>query len=307
MAINFVRQPSETPNVRNIDDIIPFRYAYGNQNGYVKDKGNELSYTINGSNFRINSGRVVLFGVESDIDANGVTITVDNVATTRYYSVYYKVNMATNTTSIESEFSTTDYPEIDPGDDLTANTSGSANLELYRFTALNGIISNVTKIVEEIDYVNKKTKVDNASNSDKVQNVDLSGNSVATFGNYILPKKKLLWSGEERTTSENPELFINKPTDLNVGDTIEIEYSIGVGGNLGHDFLKIKYVLPVDYPSYQQCFCHLYGVYSTGTFYISNLTIQENYNRLSFLRAHALGDNSDKVDIVIYSIYKIIE
>ena len=83
MAINFVRQPSETPNVRNIDDIIPFRYAYGNQNGYVKDKGNELSYTINGSNFRINSGRVVLQGVESDIDANGVTITVDNVATTR--------------------------------------------------------------------------------------------------------------------------------------------------------------------------------------------------------------------------------
>lgn len=152
MAINFVRQPSETPNVRNIDDIVPFRYAYGNQNGYVKDKGNELSYTVNGSNFRINSGRVVLFGVESDIDANGVTITVDNVATTRYYSVYYHVNLSTNTTSIESTYSTEDYPTIPTGDDLTANTSGTANLELYRFEALYGVINNVNKIVQRIVY-----------------------------------------------------------------------------------------------------------------------------------------------------------
>ena len=29
MGIRMVRQPSQTPNVTNIDDIIPFRYAYG--------------------------------------------------------------------------------------------------------------------------------------------------------------------------------------------------------------------------------------------------------------------------------------
>ena len=219
MAINFVRQPSETPNVRNIDDIVPFRYAYGNQNGFVKDKGNELSYTINGSNFRINSGRVVLFGVESDIDANGVTITVDNVATTRYYSVYYKVNMATNTTSIESEYSTTDYPEIDPGDDLTANTSGTANLELYTFTALNGIISNVTKVVQRIVYTDEALDGYDSSKGtieERLTNLGFKSDTTTQFsssvqtyintsqcyinfyrqGNYVLGKIKLSFKGQ---------------------------------------------------------------------------------------------------------------
>ena len=152
MSINMVRQPSETPNIKNIDDIVPFRYAYGNQNGYVLGKGNELSHLVNGSDFRINSGRVVLQGVESDIDANGVVITIENVTETRYFSVYYQVNLANNTVSIKSEFDTAGYPAIDEGDDLTKNNSGIANLELYRFAALSGEISNVQKIVKQIPY-----------------------------------------------------------------------------------------------------------------------------------------------------------
>lgn len=204
MAINFVRKPSETPNVRNIDDIIPFRYAYGNQNGYVKDRGNELSYTVNGSNFRINSGRVVLFGVESDIDANGVTITVDNVPMTRYYSVYYKVNMATNTTSIESDYSTTDYPVISTGDDLTANTSGSANLVLYTFSALNGVISNVQKVVSVIPYPLEGYNISKGTIEERLSNLGfkqgsiqlISGitalkNTLTRQGNYVLGTLRL--------------------------------------------------------------------------------------------------------------------
>ena len=152
MGISMVRKPSETPNVTNIDDIIPFRYAYGNQNGYVIDKGNELSYTINGNEFRINSGRIVLDGVESDIDANGVAITVDPIAGTRYYTVYYQVNLATNTTLIDSENDSAGYPTIPKGDDLTENSAGIANLELYHFEANNGVISNVEKVVKDIVY-----------------------------------------------------------------------------------------------------------------------------------------------------------
>lgn len=153
MGIRMVRQPSETPNVTNIDDIIPFRYAYGNQDGYVIGKGTELSYTIDGSTFRINSGRVVLQGVETDIDANGVSFTIDNASETRYYSVYYEVNLATQTTAIKlSSYSTSGYPTIDAGDDLTVNSSGIARLELYRFTANSGIISNVKKVSKAIEY-----------------------------------------------------------------------------------------------------------------------------------------------------------
>ena len=152
MAIKMVRKPSETPNITNIDDFIPFRYAYGNQNGYVKGKGNEVSYTINGANFKINSGRLVLQGVETDIDSSGYTITIDNSSEKRYFTVYYTVNLGTNTVSINNQYSTSTYPTISSGDDLTVTTNGIANLVLYKFTAQSSVISNVTKVVQEITY-----------------------------------------------------------------------------------------------------------------------------------------------------------
>ena len=180
MAIKMVREPSETPNINNIDDIIPMRYAYGGQNGYVIGKGTEISNTINGSNFIINSGRLVLQGVECDIDATGVTITIDNIATKRYYVIYLQVNLATNIVSVESSYDTADYPVIDSGDDLTENSSGIARMILYKFTAINGIISEVNKIVESVKYIN-----DNFIKNVKVNNSLNSTNSILKYdGNY---------------------------------------------------------------------------------------------------------------------------
>lgn len=181
MGIRMVRQPSETPNVTNIDDIIPFRYAYGNQDGYVIGKGNEISHTIDGSTFRINSGRIVLQGVETDIDANGVSFTIDNASETRYFVVYYEVNLATQTTSIKlSNYDTAGYPNIELGDDLTANSSGIARLPLYRFTATSGVVSNVTKTAKAIEYITDWV-INNFQTEEKTQ-----------FGEYVFSKMKLL-------------------------------------------------------------------------------------------------------------------
>ena len=152
MAISMVRKPSETPNINNIDDIIPFRYAYGNQNGYVINRGSEISHTVNGNQFIINSGRLVIQGVESDIDANGITLTIDSVSETRYYIVYHEINLATNTANIKVQFDTATYPTINEGDDLTQNSSGIATLILYKFIAQNGVISSVEKVVKPINY-----------------------------------------------------------------------------------------------------------------------------------------------------------
>ena len=152
MAIEMVRIPSETPNISNTDDFVGLRYAYGNQNGYVIGKGQECSYTINGSKFRINSGRLVLQGVECDIDANGVEVTIDNVATKKYYTVYLQVNLATNETKILAMSDTSGYPTIESGDDLTQNTTGIAKMELYHFDATSGVISNVQKVAKAIQY-----------------------------------------------------------------------------------------------------------------------------------------------------------
>lgn len=152
MAIEMVRIPSETPNISNTDDFVGLRYAYGNQNGYVIGKGQECSYTISGSKFKVNSGRLVLQGVECDIDANGVEVTIDNVATKKYYTVYLQVNLATNETKILAMSDTSGYPTIESGDDLTQDTTGIAKMELYHFDATSGVISNVSKVLKAIQY-----------------------------------------------------------------------------------------------------------------------------------------------------------
>lgn len=152
MAIEMVRIPSETPNIANIDDFVGLRYAYGNQDGYVANKGNECSYSINGNIFKINSGRLVLQGVECDINANGVEITIESISATRYFTIYLQVNLALNETKILSQYDTATYPIIESGDDLTQDTSGVARLPLFHFVATNGVISSVEKIVGGINY-----------------------------------------------------------------------------------------------------------------------------------------------------------
>ena len=171
MAIEMVRIPSETPNISNTDDFVGLRYAYGNQNGYVIGKGQECSYTISGSKFKVNSGRLVLQGVECDIDANGVEVTIDNVATKKYYTVYLQVNLATNETKILAMSDTSGYPAIESGDDLTQNITGIAKMELYHFDATSGVISNVQKVAKAIQY--NRAELNIMSSSKLVQKSDV--------------------------------------------------------------------------------------------------------------------------------------
>jgi hypothetical protein len=152
MGLRFIRQPSDTPSVSNADDAVMVRYAYGGYDGYIKGKGAELSYTINGTIFRINSGVLSLQGYETEIDANGWELDVGTIPTTQYFSIYYEVNLATQATDIKSTYDTAGYPTISSGDDLNANITGTARLLLYRVRANNGVISVVNKMVMPIQY-----------------------------------------------------------------------------------------------------------------------------------------------------------
>lgn len=252
MAIKMVREPSDTPNINNIDDIVPMRYAYGNQNGFVIGKGNEISNSVSGLNFTVNSGRLVLQGVECDIDATGVTITIDNIATKRYYTVYLEVNLGLNTATIKNEYDTATYPTIDTGDDLTENTTGVARLPLYQFTATSGIIGEVNKVVESVKYINesfiKNVKVNNAS---KVNNLEIKQdeNGIIKNSNNIISQKQLLWSGSFYSGDENVSFSLNRT--FNDGDIIEIavnNYSIYMKGKFPEysPFLRFHYSA-VDY------------------------------------------------------------
>ena len=222
MSIKMVREPSETPNINNIDDIIPMRYAYGGQNGFVIGKGTEISNTVSGLNFTVNSGRLVLQGVECDIDATGVTITIDNIATTRYYVVYLQVNLGLNTAQILDTYDTATYPNIDTGDDLTENTTGIARLPLYKFVATSGVISEVNKVVESVKYINesfiKNVKVDNAAQAD---NATTSSNTIKVNNVEITqPLRQYQLILDTTTISLNGTA--NFENNLARGDTIEV-------------------------------------------------------------------------------------
>ena len=200
MAINMVRRPSTEQNkyfVKNTDDIIPMRYAYGNQDGYVKDKGSEIGYEIIGTTFRVLSGRLVLQGVESDINANGVDIEITNDGNTNYYVVYYNVNLGTNTVSVLATYSTSGYPELPENDDLTANTSGSARLVLYRFTATGGQISSesVEKVVKRVNYSVYRLVYDSYINHDDgLKNINIPASKKILVEYHLFSSIKLVQS-----------------------------------------------------------------------------------------------------------------
>lgn len=261
MAIKMVREPSETPNINNIDDIVPMRYAYGNQNGFVIGKGNEISNSVSGLNFTVNSGRLVLQGVECDIDATGVTIIIDNIATKRYYTIYLEVNLGLNTATIKSEYDTATYPNIDAGDDLTENTTGIARLPLYRFTATSGIIGEVNKVVESIKYINenfiKNVKVNNATNSTKINDISITRTDEGILktdtiiwdadipshkvGDIIIPQYKVVYTGGKEIGSANKASFTAITSGINVYKTYEIELGISNYGEFVHTTLKLEF------------------------------------------------------------------
>ena len=219
MAIRFIRKPSDTPNINNTDDTRLLRYALGDYNGYIKNKGTELSYTINGSTFKINSGIVVLQGYDVEIDANGWELAVDNVATKRYFSVYLEINLAAQTADIKSMYDTAGYPTILSGDDLTASTTGTARLLLYTFTAASGVVAEVTKKVERIDYPKALLQAEAAARqTEDAKKLDKAGH----------PAFRVMIINDRGNVTTTPSGTANSVV-LGNGGTVEIAESVTSG------------------------------------------------------------------------------
>ena len=178
--IKIVREPSDTPNIQNTDDFVGLRYSYGDYNGYVNNKGQMLAYQINVSTFKVLSGRAVVNGVEVDIDANGASITIDNISQTQAHSLYIRVNLAT----MKADLFDVIGNDLPTSDDLTANTTGMAYLLLYTFSSTAGVISNVVKKVERViglkEVVSGITPVAKAAQADNSTAADLAEDSKKT-------------------------------------------------------------------------------------------------------------------------------
>ncbi len=185
MGIKIVREPSETPNINNTDDFVPFRYAYGNQDGYVIGKGNEVNIEqVDTKSVLIKSGRFVVQGVEVDIDANGIPVDFDDVPQNSdvFVTVYAEVSLATNSVSVQKVFDTVDYPVVDKGDDLTHITNGTGNIEIAHIKLSNGSILNTDKTINPIQYSLNITK---------------DRNGVLRLGDKIIPQETLLWEAAD--------------------------------------------------------------------------------------------------------------
>lgn len=318
MSIEMVRIPSETPNISNIDDFVGLRYAFGNQDGYILDKGNECSYTINGAIFKINSGRLVLQGIECDIDANGVEITVDNVSTKRYYSVYLQVNLALNETKILSTYDTATYPTIAVGDNLTKNTTGTARLVIYNFEAINGVISNVQKNIKQIQYLKdfKPQESFNSDNSKKINDLELKRDDVGVLkiNDIVIEQKQILFEGEASNFESSTNMKKLNGT-IKPGDVIEITGLIS-----GSEIIvqRIKYTPGLNDAgtegSQNFWFSHVRVVSALSVeFYGAELrlshTQSDSYIRISGGTYSKIGQSTDygSRTTTIYKVAKIIE
>ncbi len=210
MGLRLIRGNSDTPNVTNADDTRMVRYAYGGYNGYVQGKGRELHCEPNGRTLTINSGVIVLQGWEVEIDSNGWSMEISqNDTTKRYFTVYCEVNLSLGAAAdIKSTYAETEYPPIKEGDDLTETPNGVARIVLCHFTAQNGLISNVEKVINPIKYEFERMqdlvdgniiakKAEEAENSKKVNGLQIKEeSSLLKVETAIVPKKYTIWSGE---------------------------------------------------------------------------------------------------------------
>lgn len=177
--------------VSNVDDIIPFRYAYVNQNGYVQGKGLELDGEVIGSTFKVNSGRVVLQGVESDIDASGISFEIDNINGIMYYTIYYRVDLANNSTSIEIINDPSSFKTMTGGDDLTHNPLGVANLDLYYLLVENGVVKTTTKAVKRIEYGGEALKgydISKGTLEERLTGLGFKEGNIEEYGGNVVGK-----------------------------------------------------------------------------------------------------------------------
>jgi hypothetical protein len=151
--VRLVRESSNAPTITNRDDTIMTRYAYGGYNGVVKFYGSECGYTDKNGIFKVLDGEIIIDGWEIQIDAVGWTLNLSTVVGTQYHSVYAQISLDVESVELYSVYSSSEYPAINKGDDLTAIPNGTARFLLYNVKVENGTITEVVKKFETIPYL----------------------------------------------------------------------------------------------------------------------------------------------------------
>ena len=230
-------------------------------------------------------------------------------------------------------YDTAGYPVIKPGDDLNVNIVGTARLELYRFTATNGIIDDVTKRVNAIRYANDAAILttgliadaripsniaringtyDNltsgtSKNAQKVNglNLDLTQTGdVLKSGDFIMSKKKLLWQGSVNIGSTS-DVTIFVHTGSLGGKKLQVETSKGIYlfNVRANGSTSITNTLLV-YISGTQDFANLYHRYIR--FHVEYPSLMNRLVGFCLNRRFSTGSESSE-SCTVTKVYEIIE
>lgn len=233
--MDILRKPSDTPNISPKMDYRVLDMACGGQRGVNSKVGDALGYSVDGNIFTIKSGELVVDGVQAEITGNGESVTVDNVAQTRYYAVYCEINLQDSTTptaTIKSIYNTLSvYPTVSDGDNLVTSPYGTANVLLYTFIAVSGVISSVVKKVDSLTQYDERLnglegRLDELGF--KTGDTGVSGVTLTKNGKYaILQISNVTLSGSPRAVTFNlPTGWYPKRA---FGTYIGTEMSIGGG------------------------------------------------------------------------------
>lgn len=284
MGIDIVRKTSVTPNINNTDDVIPFRYAYGNQDGYVVGIGNELSATYESGTFTVNSGRAVIQGVDVKIDGNGASVVLDTTTGVRYFKIYLKVNLDSENAEIVSYYSNSSYSDItepQSGELISGNT---AYMLLYTLKLNGSIQTELNKIVKAVDYTHRRLL--------------WSGNAEigTTNPQQNTPSFATIPAKENTTYEIQGEIVYNDPTGY-IKPTFSIKFPIGASNQDGY---KTKQILDANFDTYGNTAMVITKVdlIRNGNYFYGNATKQ----RFRFVDSNI---SYDEISVVIKKIYEV--
>lgn len=119
-----------------------------------------------------------------------------------------------------TELNTTNKQTLVDAINESNTTAETAKLNALQNTNEITKITNGTTTVPEATHAgsaDSATNATNATNATKVQNVDLSSNNTATFGNYTIRKRKNIWTGTaSASTAPSTQNYI----DITIQDLV---------------------------------------------------------------------------------------
>lgn len=231
MAILITRN-SDTPTISSNDYARMIRYSCGGYNGITKGYGNECQVSSSANNIKIANGEIVWQGWQTIISASGESIPIDIINEKRYYSIYLTIDLSVSNQSSTFNvlYSTVDYPNIEPGDDLTINSNGIAKALFAHFTVTSGVISNIVKLMNTLTF-NVCPDLPQTDYSNNIANTSFVKDSIKNKDYYYKKIFSSINGVPIAKSNASAATVVFTHTESLMGKTLAIEFTICESSN----------------------------------------------------------------------------